>query len=75
MSNNVIMCPCGPLKQEFRAIGIKKLGFVLRLEKAAKKLPAMVIETKVPVRTPSLKHCGLSVTASLLRTILTIAII
>ena len=38
-----------PLK-EFRAIGIEKQGFVLRLEKAAKKLPTMVIETEVPVR-------------------------
>ena len=35
--------------QEFKAIGISKQGFVLRLEKAAKKLPALVIETDVPV--------------------------
>ncbi|CAI8032187.1 Chitin synthase, partial [Geodia barretti] len=35
-------------RREFKAIGIDKLGFVLRLEKAAKKLPAMVIETDVP---------------------------
>ena len=50
------MCACDLLEQEFRAIGIKQLGYVLRLEKAAKELPAMVIETKVPVRTPL--YCG-----------------
>jgi hypothetical protein len=39
-------------QKEFRAIGIKKRGFVLRLEKAATKLPPMVIETKVPRNIP-----------------------
>ena len=42
---------CTLLKQDFKTIGIKERGFVLRLKKAAAKLPAMVIETKVPVRT------------------------
>ena len=47
----ILICLCTPFKQEFRAIGIKKRGFVLRLEKATTKLPPMVIETKVPVRS------------------------
>ena len=45
----IIVCKCVVLLQEFKAIGIKKQGLVLRLEKAAKKLPAKVIETDVPV--------------------------
>ena len=44
-----IIRKCVVLLQEFKAIGIKKQGLVLRLEKAAKKLPAKVIETDVPV--------------------------
>ena len=61
--HNIDMYMCTLLKQEFRAIGIKKQGFVLRLEKAAKMLPAMVIETKVPVRIllhffSNVKPCG-----------------
>ena len=35
--------------QDFEAIGIDKRGFKLRLEKAAKKLPSLPIETAIPV--------------------------
>ena len=45
----LIVCKCVVLLQEFKAIGINKQGLVLRLEKAAKELPAKVIETDVPV--------------------------
>ena len=35
--------------QDFEAIDIDKRGFKLRLEKAAKKLPSLPIETAIPV--------------------------
>ena len=44
------------LLQDFKAIGIKKRGFRLRLEKAAKKLPSLPIETDVPVRVFYVQH-------------------
>lgn len=37
------------ITQDFKAIGIDKRGFKLRLEKAAKKLPSLPIETDIPV--------------------------
>lgn len=40
---------CISITQDFKAIGIDKRGFKLRLEKAAKKLPSLPIETDIPV--------------------------
>ena len=36
--------------KDFEAIGIDKRGFRLRLEKAAKKLPSLLIDIDIPVR-------------------------
>ena len=44
--------------QDFEAIGIDKRGFKLRLEKAAKKLPSLPIETSIPVSCVPLIGCG-----------------
>ena len=44
--------------QDFEAIGIDKRGFKLRLEKAAKKLPSLPIETSIPVSGLPLIGCG-----------------